>query len=142
MTTPPVSLNKSNKVVVACLDGQRLKGYVYNFSALKPLFRLFPEEHSPQQSGADIKFDAVKAVFFVKDFAGSGRPRSYDAKTLGHGRGLEVTFADGEKIIGATEGYNPQKLGFFMFPADPESNNQRIFVVNKNAQQVKLLPLS
>jgi len=38
---------------------------------------------------------------------------------------------------GQRKGYNPQKLGFFMIPADPQSNNARIFVVNRNSRQVK-----
>jgi len=55
------------------------------------------------------------------------------------GRKLEVTFKDGEKVIGTTEAWSPQKLGFFLFPADAMTNNLRIFVVNRNAAQVRLL---
>jgi len=50
-----------------------------------------------------------------------------------------VTFRDGEKLVGTSEAYNPQKLGFFLFPADGKSNNSRIFIVNKNVQKVKFL---
>jgi len=50
-----------------------------------------------------------------------------------------VSFSDGEKLVGKTEGYNPQKLGFFVFPADPKSNNLRIFVITKNARFIRFL---
>jgi uncharacterized protein DUF6982 len=35
--------------------------------------------------------------------------------------------------------YNPRNLGFFMQPADPAGNNERIFVVNRNVKQAKPL---
>ena len=140
MATPPPQLNKPSKVVVACLDGQRLKGFVFNFSALRDQFRLFPEENSHQYEGKEVKVDSVKAIFFVKDFAGhSEHDDSYHLRDAAHGRKLEVTFRDGEKVVGTTEAYNPKKVGFFVFPADPECNNTRVFVVNKNVREVKLL---
>jgi hypothetical protein len=140
MPTPPAPLNKPNKVVVARLDGQRLKGYVSNFSATRDYFRLFPAENSPHEAGTDVGFRTLKAVFFVKDFEGRREHHdTYDVKASAHGRKIEVTFQDGEKIVGTTEAYNPQKLGFFLFPADPESNNTRVFVINSNVQKVSFL---
>ncbi len=135
---PPAS--KGNQVVVACTDGQRLKGYVSNFLPTRDSFRLFPAENSPQDQGKDLRLGNLKAIFFVKDLAGHSEHKdAYDVTKLSHGRKIEVTFADGEKIIGATEAYNPQKSGFFLFPADPESNNLRVFIVNRNAVKVVFL---
>ena len=57
----------------------------------------------------------------------------------GQGRKIEVIFRDGETILGKTEGYNPPKLGFFMVPGDPASNNIRVFVINKNAKEVRFV---
>ena len=140
MPTPPAPLNKPNKVVVARLDGQRLKGYVSNFSAIRDYFRLFPAENSPHEAGTDVQFRTLKAIFFVKDFEGNREHHdAYDLKAPGHGRKIEVTFQDGERIVGTTEAYNAQKPGFFVFPADPESNNTRVFVVNSNVQKVSFL---
>lgn len=140
MATPPALLSKPNKVVVARLDGQRLKGYVSNFSAIRDSFRLFPAENSPHEAGTDVQFKGLKAIFFVKDFEGHREHHdAYDVKAPGHGRKVEVTFRDGEKMAGTTEAYNPQKPGFFLFPADPESNNTRVFIVNSNVQKVAFL---
>jgi len=138
MATPPSPLGSAIKVVVACLDGRRLKGFVFNFSAARDTFRLFPEETSSHTAGTDVKLTEVKAIFFVKEF--SGHPEHHDHYALkpgAHGRKLEVTFHDGEKILGTTEAYNPKALGFFIFPADPESNNSRVFIVNKCVVEVK-----
>jgi hypothetical protein len=129
-----------NKVVVAYLDGRRTKGYIYNFSALKESFDLLPQEDPLHERGTRVELKDLKAVFFVKDFIGN--PEYHEdalAESPMHGRKIEASFRDGEKVLGKTEGYNPQKLGFFMFPADPKSNNERIFVVNRNAQQIRFV---
>ena len=140
MTTSATALGSVSKVVVACLDGRRLKGYVFNFSALRDDFRLFPEANSPQNSGEDVHLRDLKAIFFVKNFAGNPERQESNGLAAGvHGRKLEVTFSDGEKLAGTTEAYNSKKTGFFMFPADAASNNARIFIVNKNVRAVKML---
>ncbi len=131
---------KSNQVVVACLDGRRLKGHLYDFSALKDQCRLFPDEKSPRHLGTDLKFKDLKAIFFVKDLTGNPQRQRRDyLSPQGHGKRLEVTFHDGEKVVGTTEAFNPKKVGFFLFPSDPEDNNIRIFVINQNVREVKVL---
>ena len=140
VATSPKTLGQVTKVVVAYLDGRRLKGHVYNFSALKDSFDLLPQENPLQHQGMKVEMKDLKAVFFVKDFIGNPEYRESPLlEAPKHGRKIEVTFSDGETIAGATEGYNPQKLGIFMIPADPKSNNLRIFVVNKNTRQIKLI---
>ena len=140
MGTPPTTSGQANKVVVALLDGRRLKGYIYDFSALKEAFNLLPAESTLQERGINVAMKELKAVFFVKDFAGQpGHKEDLAADTHAHGRKIEVSFRDGEKIVGRTEGYNPQKPGFFMFPEDPGSNNIRIFVASRNARQVRFV---
>ncbi len=132
----PQTVDQLNKVVVAYLDGRRLKGYVYDFSALKDSFTLLPQENPLQEKGKRVEMKDLKAVFFVKDFQGTpGYHEDPSADAQLHGRKIEVTCRDGEKLVGKTEGFNPQKIGFFMFPADPKSNNLRIFVINRNSLQ-------
>ena len=140
MGTAAKTLDQLNKVVVGFLKGDRIKGYVYDFSPLKESFNLLPQEDPLQGQGIKVEMKDLKAVFFVWEFTGNPEyHESLRADGPMHGRKIEVTFRDGEKIIGRTEGYNPQKFGFFMFPADPKSNNIRIFVVNKNTRQVRLV---
>ena len=140
MADTPNSPTQANKVVVAFLDGRRVRGYVYNFSALRDAFSVFPQENSRKQDAVEIKMNDLKAIFFVKDFAGN-REYQDDAlpELLKRGRKIEAAFSDGETLVGATEAYHPQKSGFFMFLADPKSNNTRVFVVNKNLRHIKFL---
>jgi len=140
MAGTPNPLTQANKVVVAFLDGRRVRGYVYNFSALRDAFSVFPQENSRKQDAVEIKMKDLKAIFFVKDFAGN-REHQDDAlpELLKRGRKIEAAFSDGETLVGATEAYHPQKSGFFMFLADPQNNNTRVFVVNKNLHHIKFL---
>lgn len=138
MASPPVSTDTMNRAVVAFLDGRRLKGNLLNFSANKESFRLFSNDNVHQQPGSDIFMKDLKAIFFVKDFVGDAvRKDSPDCAPAKHGRKVQVTFKDGEQISGATEAYNPQKLGFFLFPLADDGNNLRIFVINRNVAQVQ-----
>jgi len=137
LTTPDVMLNK---VVVAYLDGRRSRGRVYDFSPLKDTFRLVSESALQQQKGLDVTLKDLKAVFFVKDFRGNSKYK--ESKTVQEGkpgRKIEVTFSDGEKVVGTTQGYDQKSKGFFVFPADAKSNSVRIFVVNWNVRDVKFL---
>lgn len=140
MTSSQNPLGQPNKSVIAFQDGRRLKGYIYNFSAIKDTFRLLPAEDPFHQKGVEVEMKDLKAVFFVKDFIGDpGQQKVPHVEPPKHGRKIEVTFNDGEVIQGSTETYNPQKPGFFMFPADSSSNNLRIFIVNRNVREVKYL---
>jgi len=85
---------------------------------------------------ADV--DSLKAVFFLKD----PRKRAV-AMALGEerppGGGItRVEFFDGEILRGTVRRYSVQDKGFFLDPVDPESNNERVFVVAKAVQSVEI----
>jgi hypothetical protein len=108
---------------------------------MKDTFRLVSEAGGlPQQKGAEITLKDLKAVFFVRDFRGDRKYKESKKLEEGKpGRKIEVTFSDGEKVVGTTQAYNPNAKGFFVFPADAKSNSLRIFVVNWNVRDVKFL---
>ena len=140
MGTPAKTLDHLNKVVVGFLNGGRTKGYVYDFSALNESFNLLPQEDPLQGQEIKVALKDLKAVFFVWEFAGN--PEDHDSLHTGApmgGRTIEVTFTDGEKIVGRTEGHSLQPIGFFLYPANPKGNNIRIFVVTRNTRQVRLV---
>ena len=117
-----------NKVVVHFLDNKILKGVTNDFFPNKNFFHLAKSENSET-----LKIDILdlKAVYFVK--TPEGNPyyhERHDIERSGFGKKIEVHFKDGEVIIGYTQGFSPNRPGFFVFPSDPNSNNDRIFVVN------------
>ena len=124
-------------VVARFLDGRTLKGTTRDFGPNKPQFHLFPWGEESDKP-LDIVIGALKAVFFVKSYEGNS---AYDEdnsfeKAQGQGRKLVVHFKDGETIAGFTMGYSPKNQGFFLIPADSESNNARIYIVNVAVNKV------
>ena len=82
----------------------------------------------------------LKAVFFVRELEGNptyNERKAFDRPTTG--RRLEVTFLDGEVLVGSTMNYQPHGPGFFLLPADPGSNNIRTFVVSGSTRHVRFL---
>jgi hypothetical protein len=65
-----------------------------------------------------------------KEFAEGERPP---------GRKVKVTFQDGEMLIGSTLGYDPHRQGFFFTPADPKSNNVKVFAFRAAVRSVRFL---
>ncbi len=126
-----------HKIVARFLDGRVLKGITFNFRPERRTFHLQLDDSGEQ---VEVNVDELKSVFFVKDLTGN---KDYtdrrDVERRGYGRRLEVKFIDGECIVGYTQGYSPDRPGFFMAPADPDSNNDRIYVVRESTEAVNLL---
>jgi hypothetical protein len=117
-----------NLVVVGFLDGRRVKGTTLDFQPNKDVFHLISAEGEAQP----IRVADLKGIFFVKGFGGD--PKRQDSNEFQDGGGppgrkILLVFTDGEELLGTTQGYNPARKGFFVVPADVESNNLRIFVL-------------
>ena len=133
---------ESTKAVVRYADGRILKGYTEDFSPTNPSFRVHPFDPGTSMDAVDILVKDLKAVFFVKDFVGDSsysERKSYFDGAKPQGRKMEVTFRDGEVLVGSNLGYDPKRLGFFLFPADPECNNLRTFAVAAAVKNVRFL---
>jgi len=129
------------RVVVRYTDGRVLKGCTHDFYPNKDRFHLFLETSLGEQC-VEISLKDLKAVFLVRDFEGNPEyeeRKKYINGEKPSGRKLEVTFLDGELVVGATLGYDRKRPGFFILPADPKSNNVRIFVVASAVKQVRQL---
>ena len=84
----------------------------------------------------------LKAIFMVLDF--DGHPpykerKKYVEGEKPSGQKVEVTFIDGEVLVGSTLGYDLKRQGFFISPADPKSNNIRVYVVSTFVEKVRYL---
>ncbi len=123
-----------NKAVVHCCDGTVLKGHINDFRPNKAEFHL----ETLEDEVAPLNVADLKAVFFTKDHDGdAARQDSYDDVVAGAGRRMKVTFSDGEEMIGYVTSYSPGRAGFFLVPADLESNNERVFVVVSSCKDVE-----
>ena len=133
-------MSVQNKVVVRYLDGRVMKGTTVDFLPTRPTFHLVPVGQSGSTiSVLEIQISDLKAVFFVKDFIGDAsydEVKAFNAGTPTQGRRMQIVFKDDEMLIGTTMGYQPERTGFFLVPADPKSNNARCFVVATAVKKV------
>ena len=131
-----------NKVVVRFRDGKLLKGYTYDFNPHKKIFHVTEGQYAKEV--IEVPTSLLKAVFFVKTFEGNqdhSGPEDFSLESFKnvHGSKVKLTFFDGEVMYGSTNGYTPERLGFFIFPADEKSNNERVFVIRDATVAVETL---
>lgn len=127
-----------NRVVARFADGRMLKGTTQDFAPAKDAFHVILSDGGARPIRVPV--DELKAVFFVKDLLGNPgyhETKDFDGPVIG--RKLHVTFTDGEVLVGASQAYQPDRPGFFLVPADPRSNNDRVYVVRKAVKDVRFL---
>jgi hypothetical protein len=131
-----------NKVVARFTDGRILKGTTTDFLPAKPLFHVKELGAPSAAEPLTVMVGELKALFFVKDFegqAGREKCKDFDASRPAPGRRIRVVFNDGEELMGVTQGYQPDRPGFFVEPADTGSNNERCYVVAAATKEVAFL---
>jgi hypothetical protein len=133
------------KVVMRYTAGKLIKGYSNDFFLNKPVFRAQLIESQPADKSIEISLKELKAVFVVKDFTGNAAYK--EKKYFGEGRHapgrkVEVIFTDGEVLVGSSLNYDPAHPGFFVTPADPQSNNTRVLVVSTSVGKFRYLNAS
>jgi hypothetical protein len=129
----------SVKIVVQHADGRIINGYVHDFFPQKLSFHMYPYDPQGSQKAIEILVKELRAVYFVQDFVEDLKfkeEQEFPDGVKPSGRKVEVTFKDGEVMIGCTLGYDPQRLGFFLFPSNPHCNILRVFVVSEAVSKV------
>lgn len=135
-------VNLENKVIARYRDGRILKGLTHDFSPMKDIFHLTTADEKKEL--VEINLSQLKAIFFVKTFEGN---KDYKGPTEAEilenlkkvpGLKLKITFFDGEIMYGSTQGYQPERKGFFIFPPDREVNNcERAYIIKESTVEVK-----
>ena len=129
------------KVVVRYSDGRLIKGFTQDFFPNRERFHLMPADN-PSGGAIEVSVSDLKAIFMVRDFIGDPlykERKKYIEGEKPSGQKVEVTFIDGEVLVGSTLGYDPKRQGFFIFPADPKSNSIRVYVVSSAVGKVRYL---
>lgn len=125
------------KIVVRYADGRVEKGSTEDFSPNKDFFHMTEKDTAKVIT---VSVRDLKAIFFVKTFEGNrDYHENYDVVKTGLGRRIRVEFRDGEKLVGYTQGFSPDRLGFILFTSDTNSNNDRIFVVMSATSKVEFI---
>jgi hypothetical protein len=135
--------NARNKVVAHFADGRLLKGYTHDFTPARDTFHLTSQLEEDFGTTYEVKLSDLKAVFFVRTFKGNlgyrekKRYEDVDTSRL-RGMRIRIEFKDGEVIRGISLSYSRARKGFFVIPVDPNSNNERIYVITTAVRDVKL----
>ena len=135
-----MSFSRENKVIAHFVDGQLIKGTTLDFFPTKDRFHIIEENGEIH----DIRVNELKAIFFVKHFDGDAdyaEKKGFFTKQP-QGKKVLVEFNDGEVLFGYTLSYSTKGLGFFIFPGDPECNNNKVFIVHSSTKRVKVKTLS
>lgn len=129
---------ETDLAVAHLLTGEVLKGSAVGFFPNKPSFQLKPADGG---NPVDVQCDQLKALFFVRNLTGDPRRQDLRGFVAGpavttNGNRIAVHFKDGELLTGYSMNYGPGKDSFVVFPADPRSNNLRIYVRAAATQKV------
>ncbi len=130
-----------NRVVAHFLDGRVIKGSSFDVFPDRPVCHIATKD----QGTVVVRLAEVKALFFVKDLQGNREYQEQHAldPVDPRGRGakrLEIVFRDGERLVALAPTYQEARSFFFVMPADPKSNNERILVNRAAVESVKLVP--
>ena len=128
------------KVVARYLDGRTVKGVTWDFVPNKDSFHL--AHAADEKKVTTVSVAELKAVYFVRSFEGDRNRKDGNVPpwfTTAPGRKLRVTFLDGEVLHGTTNAYTPGRQGFFVLPADPNENNERVYVFSHATKEVRFV---
>jgi hypothetical protein len=125
------------RVVVHYLDGALLKGVTHDINPNRDSFHV--KDHLSGEV-AFVEFRDLKAVFFVKSYEGDpAYEERRDLAQNGFGPRIRISFRDGEIMEAYTLGYDRNRPYFYIFPPDPDSNNDKVLVVRSAARQIEVL---
>lgn len=118
-----------NQVVARFIDGRLIKGTSLDVDPAKPACHI----RTPEGAVYTVELSEIKALFFVKSLAGDAKHdeatqlQPEDRRQFGSAL-IELTFQDGERMVGLTNRATPKGNFFYVLPVDPRSNNIRVLV--------------
>lgn len=131
-----------NKVIARYIDGRMVRGMTPDFNPMKDFFHVNLHGSEPGAEAIKIDTSELKALFFVRDFTGNpgyDESTEFDPNHPPGTRRTRVVFKDGEVMMGYATGYRSDRPGFFLEPADPNSNNERCFIVIAATEDVSFV---
>jgi hypothetical protein len=121
-------------VVARHRTGRVVRGRTADFRPGRSYFLVIQEDGTP----ARVAVEDLKALFFVKSLFGDHR--HHEKKTFRFrrsvGRKVWVEFEDGEELAGWTVSTEEPPGGFFLFPTDPSSNIEKVWVMEESTRRV------
>jgi len=130
------------KVVARFLGDRLIKGTTDDFFSGAEIFHLNMLGAPAEAKPIEIRTNDLKALFFVKNFRGNSHyvnRNEFDPKYPAVGLKIRVVFKDGEVLVGSSTEYQAGRSGFFLLPADRNTNNELCYVVVEATKEIKIL---
>jgi small nuclear ribonucleoprotein (snRNP)-like protein len=136
-----IMLEIKKKVIVRFRDRRIVTGGTHNFKSNREIFHV--TEIHDEKKIIEIPMSQLKAIFFVETLQKNEdrlSPEDFSLESFNDviGRKVKITFSDGEVMYGIIHGYTPHMKGFFIFPADKESNSKTVFVIRESTAAVEM----
>jgi hypothetical protein len=131
----------ANQVVARFRDGRLIKGTSVDVDPAKPVCHI----RTPDGAIYTVELMELKALFFVRSLSGDAKHseamelETADRRQFGSTL-VELTFEDGERMVGLTNRSSPNGNFFYVLPVDARSNNIRV-LVNRSALKSVATPL-
>ncbi|MBI5102167.1 MAG: hypothetical protein HZB33_10080 [Nitrospirae bacterium] len=144
-------MSDREKVVFRFNSGEVVKGFLTDF---RPDLPTLDMEDASNGSRTRVPMEELKALFFVRSFEGDNEYKEKKAYGGSKAKGNRafIRFRDGESLVGFLEGDVPWKRGFFLskqgaemkgfflLPADEDTNNLKVFVIASSISDVTVVP--
>jgi hypothetical protein len=85
-----------------------------------------------------VPMSLVRTVVFVRDLDDDGRPLESQRPDMRSLHPVEVTFKNGDVVRGATPGYDPEQVGFWILPMQA-GEQARVFAVRSAVREIWFL---
>jgi len=124
-----------SEVRVIFRHGHRLHGYGRGFHPSEFTLNLWPSRVASDRERQTVPLSLIRTIVFVRDFDDDGRAvesERPDMRSLHH---VEVTFKNGDVVRGATPGYDPEQVGFWILPMDA-GEQARVFAVRSAVREI------
>jgi Family of unknown function (DUF6982) len=151
MQKPEHPSTSGDQAVLHVRAGKLLKGLLTDFTPTADTVHL-QIESVPEKAPIEVKVADLKAIYYVRSLTGNKqyKKKRYFGAADPKGKRIMVRFKDGEILCGFIEGELPWKegfltatdpnlKGFFIYPADPEGNNTKVFVVTTAVEDIRRL---
>jgi hypothetical protein len=124
-------------VAVRSLDKRLRKGRTVDFRPNRSYFHL---EEPGGTEPVRIPIRNLKGIFFLKSLGRS--PSCVDRRSFVERTGTErkvwLEFRDGEKLAGWSNSVGSRRDGFYVFPADPDSNLEKAYVFRSALSRIEV----
>jgi hypothetical protein len=116
--------------------GRLMRGYTRGFHMAAPAVNLWPSRDASDRDRQAVPLSHIRTITFVRDLDEEGRLLfcpSPDDQSL---HPVEVTFRNNDVMRGATTGYEPGQMGFWIFPPAQDLDQVRVFAVSSSVREI------